>query len=255
MRTGALTRPRAVPDPVPPCLPLLVLLDGASHGRRGDGRVPVVARCDLSGSGPDAEAGQQGDGHADRMLDVVDLLARAEPRPVALGAGVVLGPDGVGDAAGLARGLHWAADVAADVVAVPLGLAVDDPAVRRAVTRLLHGGTVLVAAAGNPYAGQSGALYPAAYPGVVAAGAREHAASYAGWLDPPDAVVDLPAGAGGLGTSAACVVVAWRRLADVPSAAHQQHDRDDDAVQHHEGAQQGGRDAARDPRAEVAPDQ
>jgi hypothetical protein len=147
------------------------------------------------------------------MLDVLFEMALHEPRLAALAHGSVIGGDGLGNAANLASGLRWAASLRPSVVAVPLCLTGDHPLVWAGVGDVLRTGAVLLAAVGNPFASQRRALYPAAYPGVIAVGASAYAATYSTWAAPPDEVpVDFPERARDLGTSGACMVASWRRL-------------------------------------------
>lgn len=184
-------------------MPLLVLLDGPP----GPDAPALATAVDLTGDRrPDAC------GHGRRMLQVLAAVAGQQGRAVALGHGTVLRADGTGDPETLARGLRWAARLRADVVAVPLGLSADHPDVRAAVVEVLASGAELVAAAGNPCAGQRSPLHPAALPGVVAVGAGDDRATYLQWDVPPDEVHDLPSSAAGSGTSGACVLAAWRRV-------------------------------------------
>lgn len=84
----------------------------------------------------------------------------------------VLGDDLVGTEAALVAGLDYAVEAGADVVNMSLVFGAGyypSPMLDRAVRRALAHGVVLVAAAGND--GAPAVRFPAAFPGVIAAGA------------------------------------------------------------------------------------
>lgn len=148
------------------------------------------------------------------------LLAGAE-----IVIGQVIGSDGVGTVEVLNEGLRWAGDCGAKVIALPLGFLSPDDALEKTISDLLRRDVVLVAAAGNPYAGQVGPMYPAACPGVVCVGVAAYAPEYASWARPPDMlvptdgvpVVDVQGGWRlARGTSVAAVIAAGL----IASAAH-----------------------------------
>lgn len=100
-----------------------------------------------------------------------------------------------GSVASLCAGLRWAMDLGASVIALPSGLLYPDDALDAVVAELVARGVVLVAAAGNPYAGQRGPMFPAACEGVLCAGAQAYAEQYATWSRRPDLVLpahDIP---------------------------------------------------------------
>ncbi|WP_179277537.1 S8 family serine peptidase [Actinoplanes regularis] len=112
-----------------------------------------------------------------------------------------------GDAAGIGRvaeGIRWAAGPGrAQVINVSLVIGVDDRRVRAAVAQAVHGGVIVVAAAGNDPRRPVG--YPAAYPGVIGVGAVLSSGATASF-SPVGPEVDLVAvGDGGTSFSAAFV--------------------------------------------------
>jgi minor extracellular protease Epr len=114
---------------------------------------------------------------------------------VALHIGQVVGPSGEGSVETLCAGLRWTAQLGVDVVAIPSGLLYPYPDLERALADVLDTGALVLAAAGNPFLGQAGPLFPAAYPEVIAVGCLAYRESYLSWSRPPDVVVaahDLP---------------------------------------------------------------
>ena len=94
-----------------------------------------------------------------------------------------------GSADDIAEGITWASKNGAEVINLSLAAEeVDDPVLKRAITRAQRKGAVVVAAAGN-YGRNSGTVYPAAYGGVIAVAAtgkdnRRYSRSSVGdWVD------------------------------------------------------------------------
>jgi subtilisin family serine protease/flagellar hook assembly protein FlgD len=87
-----------------------------------------------------------------------------------------------------AAGITWATDHGAKVINMSFGASEPDSLSRSAVAYAQSHGVVVVAAAGNEGAGANGAVYPAAYPSVIAVGATDatgHRASFSehgSWL-------------------------------------------------------------------------
>ncbi|HEU5469184.1 MAG TPA: S8 family serine peptidase [Actinophytocola sp.] len=108
---------------------------------------------------------------------------------VRLYVGQVIGAGGWGDPPALCAGLRWAAGLDIDVLAIPLGCLSSTPPLWHAIRTACARGVRVVAAVGNPYLGQRGPLYPAAYPGVTAVGAARFEDTYAAWRTPPDVIV------------------------------------------------------------------
>ncbi|MCS6916012.1 MAG: S8 family serine peptidase [Myxococcales bacterium] len=108
---------------------------------------------------------------------------------IALLFGQIMGKDGRGTVAALCEGLRCAVGADADLIALPSGVLYEEPVLRAAVAEVLAAGVRLLAAAGNPFVGQTGPLYPAAYPGVLCVGAAAYRDLYAAWSRPPDVVV------------------------------------------------------------------
>lgn len=118
----------------------------------------------------------------------------------------------------IAKGIHKAVDVGADVINLSLGGIGADPAMKSAIDRAINSNIVVVAAMGND--GMNRINYPAAYPGVigvVASGTDNTRASYSNygsWADiaaPGSNIYSTTRdGSYGLmsGTSMACPVVA-----------------------------------------------
>jgi serine protease len=82
----------------------------------------------------------------------------------------VLSGSGSGTNAGVAAGIHWAADNGADVINLSLGGPADSGVIRRAIKFARDNNVVVVAAAGNS-GGSVG--YPAANDGVIAVSATD----------------------------------------------------------------------------------
>jgi membrane-anchored mycosin MYCP len=71
----------------------------------------------------------------------------------------------------LARGISWAVDRGAGVVAVTVAAGTDDESLRAAVNRAAERGTIVVAASGDRGDDGNPVSYPAGYPEVLAVGA------------------------------------------------------------------------------------
>ncbi|MGQ9555428.1 MAG: S8 family serine peptidase [Anaerolineae bacterium] len=89
----------------------------------------------------------------------------------------ILDQDGVGDSLTLSNAIHWAVDSGARVLSLSLGSPYSSWLMEEAINYALSRGVLVVAAAGN-VGGSSGvpmgtAMYPAAYPGVIAVGATD----------------------------------------------------------------------------------
>jgi thermitase len=80
----------------------------------------------------------------------------------------VLDAQGLGTYANVARALVYATDQGADIINVSLGGAADAQTLRSAIDYAVSHGVMVIAAAGN--SGQTNALFPAAYPDVIAVG-------------------------------------------------------------------------------------
>jgi len=89
----------------------------------------------------------------------------------------VLDSQGSGTDADVASGITWAADQGARVINVSAGGTDDSSVLRDAVNYALARDAVVVAAAGND--ASAFPFYPAAYPGVVAVTATDHAGAFA----------------------------------------------------------------------------
>lgn len=139
-------------------------------------------------------------GHGSACAGVLVASAgRGGPEGIVRGArllfGQTIGASGEGSPEALCAGLWWALEEGASVIALPLGMLRPEPTLDAAVRALNARGVTLVAAAGNPYAGQVGPMYPAACEGVLCVGARAYTELYAAWVRRPDVVVpahDVP---------------------------------------------------------------
>ncbi len=103
----------------------------------------------------------------------------------------VLGDDGGGDWAAIARGIAWAADNGARVINMSFGAYAESLTVRDAVDYAWVRGVVLTAAAGND--GENWGFYPAAFPRVIAVAATDARDARAGWSNWGGNWVDLAA--------------------------------------------------------------
>lgn len=118
-------------------------------------------RCfDAGGTDADALCGDA-TGHGTR---VASIICGARPGP-GLGVAQVLDARGRATAGDVATALRWAADLQPDLVHLSLGLVDDRPAIAAAIDALVSAGVACVASA--PARGAP--VYPAAYPGVIAA--------------------------------------------------------------------------------------
>lgn len=117
---------------------------------------PVIARA-VFGAGAPSPAGQA---HAQALAM---LIAQQAPQAGLLDARV-FGHDGPASASAVAEGVDWCVAHGARVINLSLGLREDRPSLQTACARALAAGVVLVAS--TPARG--GAVYPAAYAGVVA---------------------------------------------------------------------------------------
>lgn len=83
----------------------------------------------------------------------------------------VLSGSGSGTSAGVAAGIHWAADNGAQVLNLSLGGPMPSGVIKRAVNYARKQGAIVIAAAGNNGAKVG---YPAGYPGVIAVSATDN---------------------------------------------------------------------------------
>ncbi|MGQ9928625.1 MAG: S8 family peptidase [Chloroflexaceae bacterium] len=107
---------------------------------------------------------------------------------------------GVGDDAGLARGILWAANNGARVINMSLGGEGDSRLLREAIDYAAGRGIVLVAASGNERQAGNPVTYPAAYPDVIAVGATGNDDSVTAFSNTGD-YLDLAAPGVGLWTT------------------------------------------------------
>lgn len=91
----------------------------------------------------------------------------------------VLGANGSGSSATVAKGIIWAADHGADVISLSLGGPGTTRTLADAVAYAAGKGVVLVAAAGNE--GTTSRFYPAAYPEVIAVAASDSSDRLYSW--------------------------------------------------------------------------
>lgn len=83
----------------------------------------------------------------------------------------VLNANGAGSYSAVMNGIDYAVAHGADVISMSLGGTGSDPFLAQKISDAISAGVVVVAAAGND--GSCNALYPAAYPGVIAVAATE----------------------------------------------------------------------------------
>lgn len=91
----------------------------------------------------------------------------------------VLNSNGFGRDSAIAKGVRWAASQDADIINLSLGGGRSSRILRDAVRYANNQGTLVVAASGNN--GGTRAMYPAAYPEVVAVGATDRADRMTWW--------------------------------------------------------------------------
>ena len=114
---------------------------------------------------------------------------------VRLFVGQIFGPHGLGTLETLCMALEWVASLEVDVLAIPSGRMTDHLELRRALDLVFPTGTLIIAPVGNPYNGQKGPLYPAAYPNVMGVGSEAYLETYRTWDRPPDVIMaahDVP---------------------------------------------------------------
>jgi type VII secretion-associated serine protease mycosin len=139
----------------------------SAWARHGTAMAGIIAG---HGHGPGDEDGVMGIAPDAKILPVRVILEDTDPKRKQARAS---------RGGALAQGIRWAADHGADVINLSLGddsrTAHPDAAEDDAVQYALHKGIVVVASAGN--SGQHGnpVSYPAAYPGVIAVAAVDHA--------------------------------------------------------------------------------
>lgn len=152
-------------------------------------------------------------GHGTTIADAFARALPPEAPPIRLIVGQVIGPrDGTG--ATLASGLRWAHGLGARLLIVAAGTLSCPPALARAVAEACASHRVIVAAAGNPFHGQRGPLYPAALPGVVSVGCSAFQSTYAEWWHPPDRIEQATTREGtsiAAARAAAVIVEQWAR--------------------------------------------
>ncbi|HMQ32593.1 MAG TPA: S8 family peptidase [Chloroflexaceae bacterium] len=107
---------------------------------------------------------------------------------------------GVGDDAGVAAAIGWAADQGARVINLSLGGSDQSQTLRDAVQYALDRGVVIVAASGNERDRGNAVSYPAAYPEVIAVGATAPGDALTGFSNTGDHL-DLVAPGVGLWTT------------------------------------------------------
>ncbi len=112
----------------------------------------------------------------------------------------VLNQQGVGNDAGVTRGIRWAADNGARVMNLSLGGSEESQALREAVEYAFSRGVVLVAASGNERSQGNLPNYPAAYDQVIAVGSTGNTDVITAFSNTGD-YVDLTAPGVGLWTT------------------------------------------------------
>ncbi len=94
--------------------------------------------------------------------------------------GKVLNDSGYGMMDWIVEGINWAFESGADIISLSLGSRRSDPKLEKAVKRVIDGGKIIIAAAGNEGEGRDTISYPGHYPGVICVGSinREMRRSY-----------------------------------------------------------------------------
>ena len=165
---------------------IAVLDSGFSHAHPALRKVRIADARSFTGYDPLTDPV----GHGTECCGI--LVAHAvngSPGGVAQGVrlciGQILDPTGIGLVETLCEALVWAANLSVNIVAIPSGRMSDHPQLRQSIADLLAKGILIVAPVGNPYYGQSGPLYPAAYPEVISVGSQAHQEVYATWKQMP----------------------------------------------------------------------
>lgn len=149
----------------------VAVIDGGVDASHPDLKGQVVPGADFSGGGQ-VSAGDgrtDRDGHGTQMAGLIAGAgkvrgvapdAKIMPINVSFGSGT-FSADRVGE------GIRWATDHGAEVISISLGGA-EDILLKQAVLYALNRGAIIVAAAGSAQRDLS-VIFPAAYPGVLAA--------------------------------------------------------------------------------------
>ncbi len=167
--------------------PVVAVVDTGVDGTHPDLDHVLVPGTDLVAGGSVAT---DPNGHGSHVAGIVGaevgngvgvegLLSGVAVMPVR-----VLGADGSGSTATVAKGVVWAVDHGADVVNLSLGGDASDPTLRAAVEYAEDRDVVVVAATGNDATRGNPVTYPAAYPSVLAVAATDSAsrrASFSGY--------------------------------------------------------------------------
>lgn len=125
----------------------------------------VVARIDFTNS-PSGPHGVQG--HGTHCAGIIGAskndngIIGVAPK-VQLYNVKVLGDNGSGSSAGVARGINWAVDQKVDIISLSLGSPSPDSASRAAIQRAVNAGIVVICAAGNEGPGSNTVGYPGGY--------------------------------------------------------------------------------------------
>ena len=179
--------------------PIVAVCDTGADLQHPDLVGNLVPGYDFVSSNP---AAQDDNGHGTHVAGIIGAVGnnaigvsginwRARLMPVK-----ILGSDGSGDSVTAWLGIRWAVDQGAKVINLSFGTPYPDPLLQDAVSYALAKGVVVVAAAGNVYAGSDitmgGPCYPAAYPGVLGVGATDSNDAVA-WFSNQAAFVDVTA--------------------------------------------------------------
>jgi hypothetical protein len=192
----------------------VALLDSGLHvGQSTMTGVSVDAACSFVGADPLCDRV----GHGTECASVLVAFpnggaARGVARGVTLVIGQIIDPQGTGSVEALCSALEWSRSQEADVVVVPSGCMTPDSRLERCIQAIVTR-AVVIAAVGNPFHEQRGALYPAAYPDVVGVGSLEHLAAYGAWAVPPDVIASME------GIHACGLAGEWRPARDTSHAA------------------------------------
>jgi len=150
---------------------VVAVLDTGIDRDHPDLREAILDARDFSGSrnGP-----IDGNGHGSHVAGTIAArrndggVVGVAPQAMLL-IGKVVGDDGSGSDADVARGIHWAIERGARVISMSLGSRQESPVIFHAIKEAFEKGVFVVAAAGND-GPQSPVDYPGRYPGVVTVG-------------------------------------------------------------------------------------